>query len=203
VARAREVTIRRLVDEVQWACNASDTSELPIASVAPPERGASLSARERQMRARSGNEPIDGYITFYGPAAVVATLHNAVAALTPPDQPRWRGLEALLDHAIAEWEAQPRHRDPIFERDGWRCTVPACSSRRNLQDHHIVFRSRGGSNAFYNRVSLCAWHHLRGIHAGVVRASGRAPKAIRWELGRRHDGEPLLTLVGDYYVTAM
>jgi hypothetical protein len=212
VARAREVTIRRLVDEVQWACDACDTSEVRVASMPPPARGAWLWSRERQMRARSDNEPdesnelhqpADGYVAFYGPAAVVATLHSAIAVLTPAGRPRWRGLSTLLEHAIAEWEAQPRHHDPIFARDGWRCAVPACSSRRNLHDHHVRFRSRGGDNAHENRVTVCAWHHLRGIHGGRVRAFGRAPNAIRWELGRRHNGEPALTLEGDYYVTAM
>jgi len=48
-----------------------------------------------------------------------------------------------------------------------------------------VFRSRGGRNARDNRVTVCAWHHLRGIHAGRIRASGEAPGAITWEIGLR------------------
>ena len=103
---------------------------------------------------------------------------------------------------IAEWQAQPRHRDPIFGRDGWRCAVPACSSRRNLHDHHLLFRSRGGDNAHDNRITVCAWHHLRGIHGGRVRAWGMAPDAITWQLGVRPGGPPLLTLLGDRYVEA-
>jgi 5-methylcytosine-specific restriction endonuclease McrA len=71
---------------------------------------------------------------------------------------------------IADWEAYPRHSDPVFARDGWRCQVPACSSRRELQDHHITFRSRGGSHARSNRTAICAAHHHHGIHAGVIRA---------------------------------
>jgi hypothetical protein len=94
---------------------------------------------------------------------------------------------------------QPRHRDPVFERDGWRCAVPACSARRNLHDHHLVFRSRGGHNGRDNRVSVCAWHHLRGIHSGRVRAWGEAPDRVHWELGVGR-GRALLRFVGERYL---
>ena len=80
----------------------------------------------------------------------------------------------------------------VFARDGWRCTVPGCSSYRNLQDHHVVFRSAGGSDDEVNRTTLCAWHHLRGVHAGRVRITGRAPRRLRFELGLREGGPPLL-----------
>jgi 5-methylcytosine-specific restriction endonuclease McrA len=76
-------------------------------------------------------------------------------------------VRRLMDSVITEWEAQPRHRDPVFVRDGWRCRVPACSAHRELQDHHITFRSRGGNNARRNRIAICAAHHLHGIHAGA------------------------------------
>ena len=80
----------------------------------------------------------------------------------------------------------------VFERDGWRCTVPGCSSYRNLHDHHIVFRSAGGSDELANRTTLCAWHHLRGVHAARVRCTGTAPGALIFELGLRPGREPLL-----------
>jgi len=111
----------------------------------------------------------------------------------------WTGCEQLLHHVQAEWTAQPRHRDPVFERDGWRCAVPACTSRRNLHDHHILFRSRGGENTRDNRVAVCATHHLHGIHAGRIRARGTAPDAITWELGVRPGRPALLRLEGDRY----
>jgi len=89
--------------------------------------------------------------------------------------------------------SQPRHRDPVFARDRWRCAVSACSSRKQLHDHHIVFRSRGEDNARDNRITVCAWHHLR-IHAGIVRATGEAPADITWELGVRPGRRSLLRL---------
>ena len=103
------------------------------------------------------------------------------------------GLEAMLDHAIATWvEAGRAFQDYAdFERDGWRCTVPGCSARRNLQSHHIVFRSAGGLDVAGNRTTLCAFHHHRGVHAGIVGIHGRAPDGLIYTLGvgrfRSHD----------------
>jgi hypothetical protein len=73
---------------------------------------------------------------------------------------------------IAHWESTPRHPDPVFAHDGWRCTVPACSSRRSLHDHHIRFQSRGGDNRRDNRTTVCAAHHLHGLHDGTVARTG-------------------------------
>jgi hypothetical protein len=96
---------------------------------------------------------------------------------------------------------QPRHRDPIFERDGWRYTTPACASRRNLHDHHIRFRSQGGGNSRDTRITVCAWHHVRGIHARRLRAWGSAPDDVHWQLGVPSDGRAFLELIGDRYVS--
>jgi len=75
--------------------------------------------------------------------------------------------------------------------DGWRCTVPGCSSRRNLHAHHIVYRSAGGSDALENQTTLCAWHHQRGVHAGVIGIRGKAPHALTFTLGLRPGLPPL------------
>ena len=84
----------------------------------------------------------------------------------------------MLDHVIDVWGGYGRrvpaaHR--VFERDRWRCTVPGCSSLTNLHDHHIVFRSAGGSDDLVNRTTLCAWRHLRGVHGGSCDGLGRLP----------------------------
>jgi hypothetical protein len=99
----------------------------------------------------------------------------------------------MLDHALSTWlSMDPAKRvDPVIARDGWRCAVPGCMSRRNLQDHHIEFRSHGGSEDLDNRITLCAFHHHRGVHAGRVRIRGLAPDGLVFELGVRADGPPL------------
>ena len=58
------------------------------------------------------------------------------------------GFEALVDHALRAWQVEDRwlkhhtrRRLEVFERDDWRCAVPGCTSRRNLHQHHIRFRS--------------------------------------------------------------
>jgi 5-methylcytosine-specific restriction endonuclease McrA len=51
----------------------------------------------------------------------------------------------------------------ILERDGWGCQV--CGTLRNLQVHHIKFRSRGGSDLEENLITLCVECHAK-IHRG-------------------------------------
>jgi hypothetical protein len=111
-------------------------------------------------------------------------------AVTEGDAVEW-----MFDHAFETWGANDprvRREHRVFERDGWRCTVPGCSSYRNLHDHHVVFRSAGGSDDPANRTTLCAFHHLRGVHAGRVRCLGEAPAGLRFELGLRAGRLPLL-----------
>jgi hypothetical protein len=106
-------------------------------------------------------------------------------------------LEEMFDHALATWSLRDplaRRPDPIVERDGYRCAVPGCTSRRNLHDHHIAFRSAGGSDALANRITLCAFHHLRCLHAGWMRIQGQAPDELIFELpfARYRSGDVLL-----------
>jgi len=197
VDRAAAVPVRRLTDEVEWALTVRDG----LVPMAPPPAGASLALDERQLCTRPDWEFPDSEVTFSAPVAVVALLRTAILAFSHPHDSLVGGLESLLLHVKAEWERQPRHRDPIFARDGWRCAVPVCRARRELHDHHVVFRSRGGGNARENRITLCAWHHLRGVHAGRVRAEGEAPDGITWEIGVRTGRRPLLRLVGERYAT--
>ena len=157
-------------------------------------------AGERQTGADSS--PVSGAPRverfFFSAPVVVAQLFKAVVcrvrrylegtrgqAASEDDAVRW-----MFEHFQEVWDqtSVPRHH-AVFARDGWRCTVPGCSSYRNLQDHHVVYRSRGGSDALANRTTLCAWHHLRGQHGGRIRVTGTAPDGLEFELGLR-DGQP-------------
>ena len=162
-----------------------------------------VETRERQTGAQapeSGDETCE--VVWTAPSAA-ARLFRAVLWSVRTRMERARGrlptegeaFGAMLEHAFLAWGGDGR-RSPavwrIFARDGWRCTVPGCSSYRNLHDHHIRFRSAGGSDDETNRTTLCAWHHLRGVHAGLVRIAGRAPASLRFELGLRPGRRPLL-----------
>jgi hypothetical protein len=98
------------------------------------------------------------------------------------------GLLALLEEFVQTWDRQQRSanpaRDAIYIRDGWRCSAPGCTSRRNLEVHHVVYRSQGGSDALLNRLCLCRFHHQLGEHGELASCSGSAPLAITWRLGR-------------------
>ncbi len=95
---------------------------------------------------------------------------------------------ALLEDFVDTWDdaaAAPRRRaEEIYSRDGWRCSAPGCTSRRNLEDHHVVYRSRGGDRkAAGNRVCLCRFHHQQGEHGGCASVRGQAPLGLIWRLG--------------------
>ncbi len=101
--------------------------------------------------------------------------------------PAWVGLMALLEEFVATWDVEAdaarRPGQPIFIRDGWRCAAPGCTSRRNLEEHHVRYRSRGGGEGLSNRVTLCRFHHQRGEHGGLARCRGRAPLDLIWMMG--------------------
>jgi hypothetical protein len=220
VDRASRITVRRLQDEVRWAADIRDRTRSWL-SMPPPPAGTKLefsdAEAKRQMRARFDAATADRLATpaadtdsslyFVGPASVIALARDVISASGRPYEAPWRALERMLIHARDTWADVDRHRNPVHERDGWRCRVPACSSRRNLQEHHVIYRSRGGGNDRSNRISICAWHHLRGIHGGVVRARGDANEVVAWELGvglrslRGADGDkrPLMRFENEAY----
>ena len=107
--------------------------------------------------------------------------------------PSWAGLLALLEDYVETWdlpEAMPRRRSgEVYAREGWRCFAPGCTSRRNLEDHHLEYRSRGGDvKAMTNRVCLCAFHHRQGEHGDLATCRGEAPLGLLWRLGRNDVG---------------
>ncbi len=97
VARATEVTVRRLGDEVTWALNHQDVRPLCV-PVALPPAGALVMPTDAQMRARFPDETPEVVLSIPAPASVAALFETALAAFTPAGAPRWRGLEQLLEH---------------------------------------------------------------------------------------------------------
>ena len=100
----------------------------------------------------------------------------------------WVGLLSLLEEFVATWDPPAstvkRRSEMIYIRAGYRCMAPGCLSRRNLEDHHIVYRSRGGGNDPANRECLCRFHHQRGEHGGLSSCRGQAPLSVVWRIGR-------------------
>ncbi len=71
-------------------------------------------------------------------------------------------------------------RDAVFTRDGYQCVFPGCSARKTLDPHHILYKSRGGSDDPSNIVSLCRIHHAL-IHKGTCSVTGRVGVDLKFE----------------------
>ena len=161
----------------------------PPASPASPWPGRPR-PRRRRRRARGASSP--GGSPPGSPRSSTTALRAAQTAagrfLTPGE-----ALELIAEHFIATWEPLLAERNTIQKRvlardRGW-CQVPGCS-RAALHAHHVRFRSHDGATAAENLVSLCAAHHLHGVHAGYLRVVGVAPHRLRWTF--RPGGGPVL-----------
>lgn len=122
--------------------------------------------------------------------------------LPGPFLPTWAAVALLLDGAVSEWSRTDPESIPteykILERDESRCGTPACARRRQLESHHVEFKSHGGSDGAHNRKVLCHGCH-RLVHLGYIRVTGTAPGGLHWEIGRRGsspDAPPILRLFG-------
>ena len=217
VEHAARVTLRRLEDEAERAALGLEPGF--AAGDADPPTGrqvrAQTSASEKdplRVGAARDTEEEACRVLWWGPVgairlfrATLCTVRRRLERICGRRPSEGEALEAMLDHAILAWggrEERVRREWRVLARDGFRCSVPGCSSYRNLHDHHIVFRSQGGSDAASNRTTLCAWHHLRGVHAGRVRIAGRAPRRLRFELGLRAGRPPLLAHSADELLLA-
>lgn len=47
--------------------------------------------------------------------------------------------------------------EKVKTRDGFKCVI--CSSKKDLEVHHIIPLSRGGTNSPTNLITLCETHH--------------------------------------------
>jgi hypothetical protein len=110
----------------------------------------------------------------------------------------------MLEDFVSTWDDPVAERwrkiHHVIDRDRWRCTAPACSSRRNLHAHHVEFRSAGGGDEPVNLTTLCASHHLHGVHGadeGRLIVRGEAPDRLVWTLGGRESGPPVMIFEGE------
>jgi len=103
--------------------------------------------------------------------------------------PDWVGLFAMLEDFVLTWDdptgMPKRVADKIYSRDGWRCTAPGCTSRSNLESHHLEYRSRGGDlKDPSNQTTQCGFHHRQGEHGKYASVRGVAPLGLEWSLGQ-------------------
>ncbi len=155
-----------------------------LARVADHESARAWVERARAVTFRRLEEDVEGApperaaIAFPAPPEVAEFFLQMLA--------RAGSLERLLAHAIRTWVEQREHFEDYadFERDGFRCTAPGCTARRNLHSHHIRFRSHQGPDEPWNRTTLCAYHHERALHLErTLRIRGRAPDRLVFALG--------------------
>jgi len=146
---------------------------------------AAIDAARSDLEAAAASTPWDEpwAIADPTPAQIVARIEFIRGRRLP----MWVGLLAILEDFAVTWDhdagAPAGRDDAIFIRDGWRCAAPGCTSRRHLEDHHVVYRSQGGGHGHDNRVTLCRFHHQRGEHGGLMSVRGTAPLGLTWRLG--------------------
>jgi len=146
-------------------------------------------------------------ISLAVPRLVAAHWHAAIGDVQREfgSIPTWLAATVLFARAARTWQAVDPDALPtewrVLDRDEYGCQAPGCSSRAQLEVHHVIPRARLGPDDAWNTVTLCHAHHHHGVHAGHVRVSGRAPGALRWSLGRRRDGGALQMFRGERRVT--
>jgi hypothetical protein len=211
IARAGQVTLRRLEADVSWALDRADDTGGKTHQAPPPleldvtaDALARCSPAEIQMRAHpqtdleSFGRRVDARIGIVMPESIARLVDDAIEGCRHAIEPRWRGFERILAHAWITWMGVPQHENPVYARDSHRCQVPGCRSRGLLHAHHIWFRSTGGPDFDWNLTSVCEEHH-QAIHRGEIRVRGRAPARLIWELGCRPGRPPLVRLHGEVY----
>ncbi len=204
VAWAEHVTVRRLERDVERALllRAGHSRAFHRCQYHPERAQDPIPASERQLCAHDVDPEATERLVLRVPQAVAALFQ---ALRETVRKRRWRAgerrlqegeaFEAILCEALRSWvlrDPKARRPDPVIERDGYQCAIPGCTSRRNLHNHHVVFRSRRGGDEETNRLTLCAYHHQRCVHAELLRVTGKAPAALLFELGLRSGAPPLL-----------
>jgi len=188
LVQAGSVTVKRLRDEVREVTRTG--AVLPLSDAEWHESLRREPGRSRERVLASGrlatlNPAASVFLRLRLPAAVARRFLRATDGA-------WPGLQALLEELVRVWDdpaGMPRRRgDETYVRDGWRCMAPGCTSRRNLEEHHVRYRSSGGEDVPGNLVCLCRFHHRRGEHGGLASCRGEAPLELVWRLGTSRKG---------------
>jgi hypothetical protein len=169
VAWAERITVRRLRDDVEHALALRETDPQAFhrAGGLPPEARGGRGIGAPAMGGRGD--------------VVVGEVADRLALGS-----REIGAPAM------EFPLGNRHPEPLKSAPDEICWVSFSGPADVVQLLKAVLSTvRQGSDALENRITLCAFHHLRGVHAGLLRCVGRAPDGLRWELGIRPGVTPL------------
>jgi len=204
VAHAERITVRRLDDEVSRALALGRFEPPPLDPPAGSwDNGRAEEPAEGDPQTGGRSMTFGKTVSFFFAAprdvarlfrGALATVQRRIEQKNGRTASESEALDAILEHAFETWElanAELQREHRVFESDGWRCTFPGCTSYGNLHDHHVEYRSWGGSDDLSNRTTLCLWHHLRGEHAKILRCRGKAPGKLRFDLGLRPGQRPL------------
>jgi len=66
----------------------------------------------------------------------------------------------------------------VLARDGYKCQCGKSGCSDQLEVHHVTFRSKGGSDAPGNLLTLCQKHHA-SLHDGKIKLNVTKHKALR------------------------
>jgi hypothetical protein len=83
----------------------------------------------------------------------------------------------------------PKIRRAVLLRDG-KCRVPGCGRRKGLEVHHLVPRTRGGTDDISNLAAVCPAHHRLLIPHGVLALVGNPNLPDGLELVTASRGPP-------------
>jgi 5-methylcytosine-specific restriction endonuclease McrA len=151
----------------------------------PPEVEDELPGLERQTFDH-GRTP--AYIRMKAPREVAADWKASMQMIRRqlgPGALDWHAAVIVIEYVQREWsqvdpESKPKHIK-VFERDRYRCLAPGCPKRGELQGHHGKPRSRGGSNALWNLISLCFLFRIRNKkHYAESRIIPRRSRRVAW-----------------------
>jgi len=118
---------------------------------------------------------------------------NGVSPLSYGIDPLSYGPQGFLAALLQEYLITERNHlklarhYSILKRDRFRCQVPGCRCRRNLEVHHIIWRSKGGCDENWNKITLCKTHHNYILHDMMaLRIEGTAPNNLTFIFGQGH-----------------
>jgi hypothetical protein len=180
------------------------------------ERIAHAAATTLQQVERESDEREDrqnraaGKRRLWGPKDAFETVSIAMIACQEKFRAHGEVISAgealarMADHFVSVWREEVRQRKKqmskarreVMERHGGLCAFPGCT-RPAGHDHHVRWRSQGGSDDPSNRVPLCPAHHLRVIHGRLAVLKGKAGVRLAWKFG---SGEKFVTIGDDEVV---